>query len=253
MKITKPLSAKDRIILALDVDDLDEAEKLVVDLKDYVGYFKIGLPLFTSYGFSAIKMVRDHGGKVYCDLKFHDIPSTVSHACSNLIKHNINFFNIHLQGGSKMVSQVVKTSKETAKSLEIDPPTILGVGLLSSFGQRTLTEELCVDKNIEDYIIQLTKLAKDNGLNGVVAGASESKRIRQEFGEDFLILCPATRPTWAAVNDQVRVDTPTEAINAGVDYMVIGRPITDAKDKIAATNLIIDEINSALESKNLEK
>lgn len=246
MKVIKPTCAKDRIILALDCDDLDVAEKLVVELKDYVGCFKVGLQLFTSYGFSAIKMIRDHGGKVYCDLKFHDIPHTVSHACSNLIKHNITFFNIHLQGGSKMISQVVKSAKETAKSLEIDPPTILGISLLSSFGQRTLTEELCVEKNIEDYIMQLTKLAKDNGLDGIVAGSSEAKRIRQEFGEDFIILCPATRPTWAAVNDQVRVDTPADAIKAGVDYLVIGRPITDAEDKISAVNLIIDEINSAL-------
>lgn len=246
MKVTKPTCAKDRIILALDCDDLDVAEKLVVELKDYVGCFKVGLQLFTSYGFSAIKMIRDHGGKVYCDLKFHDIPHTVSHACSNLIKHNITFFNIHLQGGSKMISQVVKSAKDTAKSLEIDPPTILGISLLSSFGQRTLTEELCVEKNIEDYIMQLTKLAKNNGLDGIVAGSSEAKRIRQEFGEDFIILCPATRPTWAAVNDQVRVDTPADAIKAGVDYLVIGRPITDAEDKISAVNLIIDEINSAL-------
>lgn len=249
MKIAKPTSVNDRIILALDVDDLDEAEKLVVELKDYVGYFKVGLQLFTSYGFSAIKMIKDHGGKVYCDLKFHDIPNTVSHACSNLIKHNINFFNIHLQGGSKMATQVVKTAKETAKSLEMDPPTIIGVGLLSSLGQRTLGEELCVEKNVEEYIIKLAKIAKDSGLDGVVAGASESKKIRQEFGEEFIILCPATRPTWAAINDQVRVDTPTEAISAGVDYLVIGRPITDAPDKIAAVNLIIDEINSALQVK----
>jgi len=246
MKLIKPVEAKDRIILALDVDDLDEAEKLVVELKDYVGYFKVGLQLFTSFGLSAIKMIRDNGGKVYCDLKFHDIPHTVSHACSNLIKHNIKFFNIHLQGGSKMIAQVVKTSKDTAKALGVEPPTILGISLLSSFGQRTLTEELCVEKNIADYIMQLTKLAKENGLDGVVAGASEAKRIRQEFGEDFIILCPATRPTWAAVNDQVRVDTPTEAIKAGVDYLVIGRPITDAEDKVAAVKLITDEINSAL-------
>lgn len=249
MKIAKPNTVNERIILALDVDDLDEAEKLVVELKDYVGYFKVGLQLFTSYGFSAIKMIKDHGGKVYCDLKFHDIPNTVSHACSNLIKHNINFFNIHLQGGSKMATQVVKTAKEVAKSLEIDPPTIMGVSLLSSLGQRTLGEELCVEKNVEEYIIKLAKIAKDSGLDGVVAGASESKKLRQEFGEDFIILCPATRPTWAAINDQVRVDTPTEAINAGVDYLVIGRPITDAPDKIAAVNLIIDEINSALQTK----
>lgn len=248
MRVTKPETVKDRIILALDVDDLDEAEKLVIELKDYVGYFKVGLQLFTSFGFSAVKMIKDNGAKVYCDLKFHDIPNTVSHACSNLIKHNINFFNLHLQGGSKMVSQVVKTAKDTAKNLGIDPPTILGISLLSSFGQRTLTEELGVEKNIEDYIMQLTKLAKDNGLNGIVAGASESKRIRKECGEDFIILCPATRPTWAAVNDQVRVDTPTEAIKAGVDFLVIGRPITDAKDKVAAVKLISDEISSALSS-----
>lgn len=251
MKITKPETAKDRIILALDVDSLEEAEKLVKELKDYVGYFKIGLQLFTSYGLSAIKMIRDNGGKVYCDLKFHDIPNTVSHACSNLIKHNIDFFNIHLQGGSKMVCQAVKTSKETSKSLGMEPPTILGVSLLSSFGQRTLTEELCVEKNIADYIMQLTRIAKDCGLDGVVAGAYEAKKIRQEFGDDFIILCPATRPTWSAVNDQVRVDTPTEAIKAGIDYLVIGRPITDAEDKIASVNLIIDEINSALEGANI--
>lgn len=246
MKITKPTTAKDRIILALDVDNLDDVEKLVVELKDYVGYFKIGLQLFTSYGPGAIKIVKDNGGKVYYDLKFHDIPNTVAHACSNLVKHDINFFNLHIQGGSKMVAQAVKSSKETAKALNIDPPTILGVSLLSSFGQRTLTEELCVEKNLEDYIMQLTKIAKDSGLDGIVAGASEAKKIRQEFGEDFIILCPATRPTWAAVNDQVRVDTPTEAIKAGVDYLVIGRPITDAVDKVAAVKLIIDEISSAL-------
>lgn len=246
MSIIKPTTAKDRIILALDVDDLKEAEKLVVELRDYVGFFKVGLQLFTSYGFSAIKMIRDYGGKVYCDLKFHDIPNTVSHACSNLIRHNINFFNLHLQGGSKMVSQTVKTARDMAKELNMEPPTILGVTLLSSFGQRTLSEELCVEKNIEDYIMQLAKVAKDNGLDGIVAGASEAKKIRQEFGEDFIILCPATRPTWAAINDQVRVDTPSEAICSGVDFLVIGRPITDAEDKIGAVNLIIEEIDSAL-------
>lgn len=248
MKITKPQTAQERIVLALDEDNLDEAEKLVVELKDYVGYFKIGLQLFTSYGLSAIKMVRDNGGKIFCDLKINDIPHTASHACANLIKHNINFFDINLLGGSKMVAQVVKMAKDTSKTLGIDSPTILGVSLLSSFGQRTLTEELCVEKNLEDYTMQLARIANENGLDGIVAGASEAKKIRQEFGEDFLILCPATRPTWAAVNDQVRVDTPTEAIKAGIDYLVIGRPITDAEDKVAAAKLIIAEINSALTS-----
>lgn len=247
MKVKKPTDVKERIILALDVDNLEQTRELVTELKDYVGYFKVGLQLFTSRGFEAINLIKDLGGKVYCDLKFHDIPNTVAHACSNLVKHDINFFNIHIQGGSKMVAQAVKASKDAAKSLDINPPTILGISLLSSFGQRTLTQELCVEKNIEEYIMQLAQIAQETGLDGIVAGASEARKIRQKIGEDFIILCPATRPTWAAVNDQVRVDTPTEAIKAGVDYLVIGRPITDAVDKVAATKLIIDEIRTALE------
>lgn len=247
MKITKPTDVKERIILALDVDNLEDTKELVTELKDYVGYFKVGLQLFTSCGFEAIKLIKELGGKVYCDLKFHDIPNTVAHACSNLVRHDIDFFNIHIQGGSKMVASAVKASRDAARALEVEPPTILGISLLSSFGQRTLTQELCVEKNIEVYIMQLTRIAKDNGLDGIVAGASEAKKIRQLFGDDFIILCPATRPTWSAVNDQVRVDTPTEAIQAGVDYLVIGRPITDAQDKVAAAKLIIDEIATALE------
>lgn len=246
MKIGKPQSARERIILALDVDTIEEAKDLVIELKDYVGYFKVGIQLATSCGNDAMKMIRENGGKVYCDYKFHDIPTTVSQACANLIKQDINFFNIHLQGGSKMVSQAVKISRDTAKKLDKSDPTILGVSLLSSFGQRTLTEELCVDTVIEDYILKLARLAKETGVDGIIAGASEARKIKQELGDDFLILCPATRPTWAAVNDQVRVDTPTEAIKAGIDYLVIGRPITDADDKVAAAKLVLDEINSAL-------
>ena len=244
MKMNKLETAKDRIILALDVNDLAEAENLVIELKDYVGFFKVGLQLFTSHGFSAIDMIRKHGGKVYCDLKFHDIPNTVSHACANLINHDIRFFNVHLQGGSKMVMQAVKTSRESARKAEKDLPIVIGVSLLSSFGQRTLTEELCVERVLEEYIMQLARMAKACGLDGIVAGASEAKKIRQEMGDEFIIVCPAVRPTWAVVNDQVRVDTPTEAIKAGIDYLVIGRPVTDADDKVAAIKLIIDEINS---------
>lgn len=249
--IEKPIEAKDRIILALDVDTLEEAEVLVKELKDYVGYFKIGLPLIVNYGFEAVRLIEANGAKCYYDCKFHDIPNTVQKACINLVKNNINFFNVHIQGGSKMMASVVKASKAAAKSLNIEPPTILGVTLLSSFGQKTLTTELCVDKNIEDFVIQLARVAKESGLDGVVASAEEAKRIRKELGDDFIILCPATRPTWASVNDQVRVDTPRDAILSGVDYMVIGRPITTAENRIAATKLIIDEIETALEDKLL--
>ena len=246
----KPECAKDRIILALDVDNLKEARELVRELKDYVGYFKIGLPLIVNYGFEAFRLLEELGAKCYFDCKFHDIPHTVQKAAISLVKNRINFFNVHIQGGSKMVASVVKASRAAAKSIGCEPPTILGVTLLSSFGQRTLTEELCVDKNIESYVLQLAKVAEENGLDGVVASAEEAKKIRKCVREDFIILCPATRPTWASVNDQVRVDTPRDAILAGVDYMVVGRPITMAEDRIAAARLIIDEIESAMEELN---
>lgn len=245
----KPLSAKDRIILALDVDTLEEVRELVVELKDYVGYFKIGLPLVINCGFEAVRLIEELGGKCYYDGKFHDIPNTVQKACINLVRNNIHFFNIHIQGGSKMVSSAVKAVKAASKRLEKEPPIILGVTLLSSFGQRTLTTELCVDKNIEDYVLQLAQVAKDSCLDGVVASADEAKRIRRQIGDDFIIVCPATRPTWAGVDDQVRVDTPRKAILSGVDFMVVGRPITKSDDRVAAAKLIIDEIETALADK----
>lgn len=243
----KPECAKDRIILALDVDTLEEARDLVNELKDYVGYFKIGLPLIVNYGFEAFRLIEKLGAKCYFDYKFHDIPHAVQKAAISLVKHKIDFFNVHIQGGSKMVASVVKASRAAAKSMGTKPPTILGVTLLSSFGQRTLTEELCVDKNIEAYVLQLAKVAEECGLDGVVASAEEARKIRKFVKDDFIILCPATRPTWASVNDQVRVDTPRDAILAGIDYMVVGRPITMADDRIAATKLIIDEIEAALD------
>ena len=247
--IERPLTAKDRIILALDVDNLKEAEDLVKELKDYVGYFKVGLPLIVNYGFEAFRLLEEHGAKCYYDCKFHDIPHTVQKACISLVKNNINFFNVHIQGGSKMTSAVVRASRAAAKSMGVEPPTILGVTLLSSFGQKTLTTELCVDRNIEDFVLQLAKVAKETGLDGVVASAEEARRIRKEIGDDFIILCPATRPTWASVNDQVRVDTPRDNILSGVDYMVVGRPITSADDRVAAASMIIDEIETALVDK----
>ena len=201
-----------------------------------------------SYGFEAVRLIEKLGGRCYYDSKFHDIPNTVQKACISLVKNNIHFFNIHIQGGSKMIAGSVKAVNAAAKRMEKKPPVILGVTLLSSFGQRTLTTELCVEKSIEDYVVQLAKVAYDSGLDGVVASAEEAKRIRREIPDkDFIIVCPATRPTWASVNDQVRVDTPRDAILSGVDYMVVGRPITTADDRVAAAKLILDEITTALE------
>lgn len=245
MVIEKPKTPKDRIILALDVDDFEEAKKLVLELKDYVGFFKVGLQLSTSVGLDIIKMIHDEGSKVFFDGKFHDIPNTVARACANLVKRDVSFFDVHIKGGSKMLSTTVKLANETAKKYGKKPPIILGVTLLSSFGQRTLTQELNVNMNIDDYVASLAKMAIEAGLNGVVASASEAAVIRKNCPEDFIIVCPATRPTWSVVNDQVRVVTPTDAVLSGVDYMVVGRPVICAENKIEAIKLIIDEIEEA--------
>lgn len=236
---------KDRIVLALDVDTIEQAKDLVVELKDYVGYFKVGLQLFTAVGPDIIKMIQDQGANIFFDGKFHDIPNTVAKASANLVKQNVSTFNLHIQGGSKMLSTSVKLARETAKRLGVEPPTILGMSVLSSFGQRTLTEELKVNMNINDYVSSLAKLAKETNLDGVIASAADIPKFKKECGEDFIIMCPAIRPTWSIVHDQVRVVTPSDAVRAGVDYMIIGRPITSADDKVAAAQLIIDEIENA--------
>ena len=158
----------------------------------------------------------------------------------------IDFFNISAIGGSKMMANTVQACKEYAKKHKIKEPTILAVTLLSSFGQKTLTKELCVDLNISKYVLNLAKLAKEANLAGVVAPDTDATAIKEKLGEDFIVVCPAVRPTWSVVDDQIRIVTPTDAIKAKADYIIIGRPITKAEDPVLATKLIINEIEEAI-------
>ncbi|MCD7878567.1 MAG: orotidine-5'-phosphate decarboxylase [Candidatus Gastranaerophilales bacterium] len=246
MKKIKPEQPKDRIILALDVDTIEDVIKYVDLLKDYTGFFKVGLQLFTSCGYEAVDVIKEHGGKVYFDGKFLDIPNTVAQSCINLMKKGIDFFSISAVGGSKMMETAVQECRDYAKKNNMELPVILGVTLLSSFGQKTLTNELGVEANISKYVLRLSEIAKSSGLTGVVAPDTDSKQIKQELGEDFTVICPAVRPTWAIVNDQIRIVSPSAAIKSGADYMIIGRPITHAVDPVAAAKLIIAEIDEAL-------
>lgn len=245
--LSKPQKARDRLVLALDVNTREEAQKLVSELRDYVGVFKVGLQLYTSVGPDIVKMIQDENREIFFDGKFHDIPNTVAKAGANLVKQGVTFFNIHISGGSKMASTCIKLCSETAKSYGFPKPTILGVTLLTSFGQKTLTEELLIKSNIDDYVTQLAKVAKESGLDGIIASATDVPKIKKTCGEDFIILCPAIRPTWSVVNDQIRVVTPRDAIKAGVDYLVVGRPITSAKNKVSAAKLVLDEMEEAIE------
>ncbi len=251
MENIKPTEAKDRIILALDVDSIEEVIRYVELLKDYVGFFKVGLPLFISCGFEAIDVIKKHGGKVYFDGKFQDIPNTIAQASINLLKQGVDFFSISSTGGSKMLTNTVETCKNYARKNGLNEPVILATTLLSSFGQKTLTEELGVDMNISNYVLKLSKIAKESGVSGVIAPDTDAMKIKKEFGDDFIVVCPAVRPTWAIVNDQIRIVSPSEAIKSGADYIIIGRPITHAQDPIVAAKLIIAEIDDALKDKEV--
>ncbi len=249
MNCKQNIAAKDRIILALDVDTIEETIKYVDLLKDYVGFFKVGLPLMVSCGFPAIDVIKEHGGKIYFDGKFQDIPHAVAQTCVNLMKKGIDFFNISATGGSKMLTAAVEACNTFAKENNVKNPVILAVTLLSSFGQKTLTNELCIEKDISSYILQLSKIAKQSGLQGVIVPDNNAKQIKSELGEDFIAVCPAVRPTWARVNDQIRIVSPSEAIKSGFDYIIIGRPIIEAKDPVVAAKLVISEIEEALSGK----
>ncbi|MCU0651346.1 MAG: orotidine-5'-phosphate decarboxylase [Candidatus Omnitrophica bacterium] len=239
---------KDKLIVALDVDTLEKAKKIVDVLGDKVKFYKIGSQLFTSCGQDAIKMIGEKGGRVFLDLKFYDIPKTVysavaSGTASTIALHSILsgsgeikikeqvkkatafpvfMMTVHIQGGTEMLKQAVEGATVKARELNIDRPFIIGVTVLTS---RLATEE---------EVLESARNAKEAGLDGVVCSAYEAKKIRTEFGKDFIIVTPGIRPKGVAVDDQKRVATAKEAIEAGATYIVVGRPILEAKDPLKA-------------------
>jgi len=232
---------KDKIVLALDVDTLEEAKKLILELKDYVGVFKVGLQLYTQNGNEIIDFMTEQGLEFFLDVKLLDIPNTVAKASENIVRRGASFFNIHTLGGAEMMRQCVKSAKATAKELGQKEPFILGVTVLTSISDEVLNNELEIPQKASDYVLKLAKLAKDSGLDGVVASVWESKKIKEICGADFKVLCPGIRPEWSLKNDQQRAATPHRAIQEGADYLVIGRAVTAAEDRVKAMEMIYNE------------
>ncbi len=232
-------SFNNKICLALDVDSLDKAKKLITDLAPHVGVFKVGKELFTRVGPAIVDYIHQAGGKVFLDLKYHDIPNTVQKAALAACDLGVFMFNVHAGGGTEMMQAAAEGVKKSK-----NPKTIvLGVTVLTSINQQTLNNDMRVAGTVADHVVHLAKLAKNSGLSGVVASPQEIKLIRAACGKDFVILTPGVRPDWAAAGDQKRVMTPKEAIAAGADYIVIGRPITGDKDPVAAAKRILAEIS----------
>lgn len=246
MERTKQL-ARERLVLALDAEDFEQAHDLVVSLKDYIGTFKIGMHLFLKEGPKVFKMIHDEGCKIYFDGKFHDIPTSVAMASKSIVENKVDCYSIHISGGLKMLAASVESIVTYSEQLQQPKPKVFGVTILTSIGQKTLTKELGIPIKTQDHTFKLAQIAKEAGLDGIATSVCEAKLIKKEFNGDFTILTSAIRPTWAQVNDQLRVFTPKEAIEAGSDLLLIGRPITQAKEPISAVKLITDEIEEAIE------
>jgi orotidine-5'-phosphate decarboxylase len=235
----KPDDARNKIIFALDVNGLSEIDRYAEMLSDRVGMFKVGKELFTSCGPAAVKAVQRHGGQVFLDLKYHDIPNTVANAMLEAARLGVQLANLHALGGGEMMEAAAKAvQKEFGGS---ERPKLLAVTILTSSTEATL-RQIGIDHSVQDMVVRLARLAKESGMDGVVASPLEIELIREACGPDFLIVTPGVRPSFAAVDDQKRIMTPSEAVKAGADYLVIGRPIAKAADPVQAAQLITDEI-----------
>jgi orotidine-5'-phosphate decarboxylase len=246
------------IIFALDVGSWAEAERFVQGLREWVWGFKIGKELFTWMGPKVVEMVQERGSKVFLDLKYHDIPSTVAKAAAMATRLRVSMFNVHALGGTEMMRAAVEASHEAAQKEGQSPPTILGVTVLTSLQARDL-RAVGITLPVEEEVVLLASLAQKAGLDGVIASPLEIKPLREACGGDMVIVTPGVRPDkdrqlakpkggprpGPPPDDQARVMTPAEAIKAGADYLVIGRPIRDATDPLKATQEIIQEIRSA--------
>jgi orotidine-5'-phosphate decarboxylase len=237
-------SARQRLIFALDVDSFEEARKWVSLLSDRVGVFKVGKQLFTRCGPDIVRMIRDAGGEVFLDLKFHDIPNTVAMAAIEASRLDVKMFNVHALGGLAMMRRTVAAVRDLFASDPARRPLLLAVTLLTSSDEATL-REVGIERPVEEMVVGLARLAKEAGMDGVVASPQEIEAIRRACGPDFVIVTPGVRPSFAAVDDQKRIATPGQAIAAGADYLVVGRPIAKAEDPVAAVGLIVREMAEA--------
>ena len=236
------------LIVALDFDSLSSAVKFAKQVADLVGLFKIGSQLFTAAGPSVVKEIAALGPGIFLDLKFHDIPNTVAGAVlSSAAMSGVQLVNIHALGGSAMMKAAAQAIS-AGVPLGVDRPRLLAVTILTSMDQKAV-REVGIGGSPKSRVPKLAKLAKGAGVDGVVASVQEAKAIRKTCGRDFLIVTPGVRPKGMAANakddDQARTATPAEAIRAGADYIVVGRPILTAEDPRAAAQAIVDEIASA--------
>lgn len=190
-------------------------------------------------------MIRDNGGKIFADLKYHDIPNTVASAARTLVRHGVEIFNVHASGGYEMIKKTREAIEDEAAKLGVKRPIFLAVTVLTSLNDDDM-KRIKVSESAKEHVLTLAKLAKEAGADGIVCSPQEIEMIKREIGADFITLTPGVRPVWAAAGDQKRVMTPKEAVDKGTDYIVVGRPITGATDRIDAAKKIVMEMEGKI-------
>ncbi|HIC92152.1 MAG TPA: orotidine-5'-phosphate decarboxylase [Syntrophaceae bacterium] len=233
-----------KIIFALDVSEIEEAKRWVRLLKDHVGLFKVGSQLFTHVGPSIIDMIKQEGRDVFLDLKYHDTPYTVANACKEAVKLGVAMYDLHALGGLAMMRQAVSATDTKAREMGIVKPKVLAVTILTSMDKQDILD-IGISHAPEDAVLKLALLGKQAGVDGVVAAPQEVKMIRENCGQDFIIVTPGIRTIKDQKDDQKRTLTPDEALRMGADFMVIGRPIRHAKDPLKVIENILKDMEVA--------
>jgi len=235
------VTGKSSLCIALDGSDRSWILSTARSLAGHVGWLKVGLEAFIAHGPDLVREVSELGPQVFLDLKLHDIPATVRRAAANCAGCGAAMFTVHAGGGRSMLEAAVEGAGEGA---QVDPPRVLAVTVLTSLDRAALAE-LGIERQPEEMVVSWARLAQRSGLTGVVASAHEASAVREECGDRLCIVTPGIRPASSAPDDQRRVLTPAEAIRAGADILVVGRPVTRAKDPAEAAQRIVEEISSA--------
>ena len=241
------MNAKDKLIVALDVVDIDRANQLVKTLKGEIGMFKVGSMLFATAGPQFVKSVLADGNKVFLDLKLHDIPFQISGAARVIGQLGVSLFTLHASGGAEMIRGAVEAVTDGAMKGNKERPKVLAVSVLTSLDAKALGE-IGIRGTTAEAVERLVKLAEIEGVDGVVCSPREAAAVRSFTRPGFLIVTPGVRPlsdSQTSNEDQKRVDTPTAAVNAGADYMVVGRPITASPNPVEVARQIVAEIKAA--------
>lgn len=233
-----------RLIVALDVDSYRKAARLVAKLSPYVRVFKVGSVLFTQCGPKIIRYIHKTRGKVFLDLKYNDIPTTVSNAAVQATRLGVYMLNVHALSGKEALKMTADKVSAEARKLGIFKPILAAVTILTSLNEKELSP-LGIKGSVRGHVLKLSKIAKESGFDGVVASAKEAGIIKKKFGENFVVVTPGIRPEWAKEkDDQKRTTTPKDAIKLGSDFIVIGRPIIGARKPAKAAKKVLEEISS---------